>query len=279
MPLPMSLTFAAMQPEHLPGAVRLSADAGWPHREEDWRLVLEISHGFVAVQEGEVVATALATPFGNAAMVNMVIVDASLRRKGIARAMMERVMAVADPASWHLVATDAGLPLYEAFGFSRAGKIVRYQGNVADVRSSGDACWGSSSDLAAVIRLDKAASGMDRAAMYSALSKVARIAVLRRSDGIVGHAFVRDFGRGRVVGPVVASSVGAAQSLISFIMSEDAGALLRVDTGVHTGLGAWLERNGLSADAAGGIVMQAGTVASGPTGPVSVFALAAQALG
>ena len=279
MPLPMSLTFAAMQPEHLPGAVRLSADAGWPHREEDWRLVLDISHGFVAVQEGEVVATALATPFGNAAMVNMVIVDASLRRKGIARAMMERVMAVADPASWHLIATDAGLPLYEAFGFSRTGKIVRYQGNVADVRSSGDACWGSSSDLAAVIRLDKAASGMDRAAMYSALSKVARIAVLRRSDGIVGHAFVRDFGRGRVVGPVVASSVGAAQSLISFIMSEDAGALLRVDTGVHTGLGAWLERNGLSADTAGGIVMQAGTVASGPTGPVSVFALAAQALG
>ena len=275
----MSLTFAAMQPEHLPGAVRLSADAGWPHREEDWRLVLDISHGFVAVQEGEVVATALATPFGNAAMVNMVIVDASLRRKGIARVMMERVMAVADPASWHLVATDAGLPLYEAFGFSRTGKIVRYQGNVADVRSSGDACWGSSSDLAAVIRLDKAASGMDRAAMYSALSKVARIAVLRRSDGIVGHAFVRDFGRGRVVGPVVASSVGAAQSLISFIMSEDAGALLRVDTGVHTGLGAWLERNGLSADTAGGIVMQAGTVASGPTGPVSVFALAAQALG
>ena len=275
----MPLTFATMQPEHLPGAVRLSADAGWPHREEDWRLILDISHGFVAVQEGQVVATALATPFGNAAMVNMVIVDASLRRKGIARAMMERVMAVADPASWHLVATDAGLPLYEAFGFSRTGKIVRYQGNVADVRSSGDACWGSSSDLAAVIRLDKAASGMDRAAMYSALSKVARIAVLRRSDGIVGHAFVRDFGRGRVVGPVVASSVGAAQSLISFIMSEDAGALLRVDTGVHTGLGAWLERNGLSADAAGGIVMQAGTVASGPTGPVSVFALAAQALG
>ena len=275
----MPLTFATMQPEHLPCAVRLSADAGWPHREEDWRLILDISHGFVALQEGEVVATALATPFGNAAMVNMVIVDASLRRKGIARAMMERVMAVADPASWHLVATDAGLPLYEAFGFRRTGKIVRYQGNVADVRSSGDACWGSTSDLAAVIRLDKAASGMDRAAMYSALSKEARIAVLRRSDGIVGHAFVRDFGRGRVVGPVVASSVGAAQSLISFIMSEDAGALLRVDTGVHTGLGAWLERNGLSADAAGGIVMQAGTVASGPTRPVSVFALAAQALG
>ena len=279
MPPPTPLTFAAMQPGHLPGAVRLSADAGWPHREEDWRLVLDISHGFVAVQEGKVVATALATPFGNAAMVNMVVVDASLRRMGIARAMMERVMAAADPASWHLVATDAGLPLYEAFGFRRTGKIIRYQGIVADVRSSGDACWGSISDLAAIIRLDKAASGMDRASLYGALSKEARLAVLRHSGGIVGHAFVRDFGLGRVVGPVVAATAGEAQDLISFIMSEHAGALLRVDTGVHTGLGTWLERNGLSADTAGGIVMQAGTVASGPTGPASVFALASQALG
>ena len=50
----MPLTFASMQPAHLPGAMRLSADAGWPHREEDWRLVLDISRGFAALQEGEV---------------------------------------------------------------------------------------------------------------------------------------------------------------------------------------------------------------------------------
>ena len=275
----MNLTYAAMEPAHLAGAVRLSADVGWPHRKEDWRLVLDISHGFVALQEGEVVATAMATPFGNAAMVNMVIVDAPLRGIGVARAMMERVMTAADPASWHLVATDAGLPLYEAFGFRRTGKIIRYQGIVADVRSSGDACWGSTSDLAAVINLDKAASGMDRAAMYGALSKEARLAVLRHSGGIVGHAFVRDFGLGRVIGPVVAATVGEAQDLISFIMSEHAGAFLRVDTRSDTGLGAWLEQNGLSADTVGGIVMQAGTVTSGPAGPASVFALASQALG
>ena len=275
----MNLTYAAMEPAHLAGAVRLSADVGWPHSKEDWRLVLDISHGFVALQEGEVVATAMATPFGNAAMVNMVIVDAPLRGMGVARAMMERVMTAADPASWHLVATDAGLPLYEAFGFRRTGKIIRYQGIVADVRSSGDACWGSTSDLAAVINLDKAASGMDRAAMYGALSKEARLAVLRHSGGIVGHAFVRDFGLGRVIGPVVAATVGEAQDLISFIMSEHAGAFLRVDTRSDTGLGAWLEQNGLSADTVGGIVMQAGTVTSGPAGPASVFALASQALG
>ena len=275
----MTLTFAAMQPAHLAGAVRLSADVGWPHRKEDWRLVLGISHGFVALQEGEGVATALATPFGNAAMVNMVIVDAPLRGMGVARAMMERVMAAADPASWHLVATDAGLPLYEAFGFRRTGKVMRYQGLVADVRPSGDACWGSASDFAAIINLDRAACGMDRASLYGALYKEARLAVLRHSGGIVGHAFVRDFGLGRVVGPVVAATADEAQVLISFIMSEHAGAFLRVDTRSGTGLGAWLEQNGLSADTVGGLVMQAGTVTSVPTGPVSVFALASQALG
>ena len=159
----MPLTFAAMQPAHLPGAVRLSTDAGWPHREEDWRLVLDISRGFAALQEGKVVATALATPFGDAAMVNMVIVDASLRRMGIARAMMELVMAAANPASWHLVATDAGLPLYEAFGFRRTGEIAQHQGIVAAVRPSGEACWGTPADLEAIIGLDRAASGMDGA--------------------------------------------------------------------------------------------------------------------
>ena len=130
----MPLTFAAMHPAHLPGAISLSADAGWPHREEDWRFVMDITRGFAALQEGEVVANALATPFRDAAMVDMVIVNALLRRMGIARAMMERVMATANPASWHLVATDAGLPLYVAFGFRQTDEIAQHQGIVAAVR-------------------------------------------------------------------------------------------------------------------------------------------------
>ena len=90
--------------------------------------------------------------------------------------------------------------------------------------------------------------------MYSAPSTVARIAVLRHSGGIAGNALVRDFGNGKVIGPVVASSVGAAQTLISFAMSEHTGAFLRVHTGRHTGLGAWLAQCGLP-EAGCGIVM------------------------
>ena len=94
----MPLTFADMQPAHLPGAVRLSDNAGWPDREKYYRLVLDISRGFAALQAGEFMASALVTSHGDAAMVNMVMVQAPLCRLDIARLMIDQVMAAADPA-------------------------------------------------------------------------------------------------------------------------------------------------------------------------------------
>ena len=42
------IAFATFAPEHLDGAVRLSRQAGWPDRREDWATVLALSTGFVA---------------------------------------------------------------------------------------------------------------------------------------------------------------------------------------------------------------------------------------
>ena len=44
-----TLTFAPFAPAHLEGALRLSQEAGWPHRMEDWRLVQRISRGVVVL--------------------------------------------------------------------------------------------------------------------------------------------------------------------------------------------------------------------------------------
>lgn len=49
------------EPQHLDAAVELSRQAGWPHRREDWALVLSLSKGFVAIENGRVVGTAMAT--------------------------------------------------------------------------------------------------------------------------------------------------------------------------------------------------------------------------
>ncbi len=43
------------EPQHLDAAVELSRQAGWPHRREDWALVLSLSKGFVAIENGRVV--------------------------------------------------------------------------------------------------------------------------------------------------------------------------------------------------------------------------------
>ena len=63
-----------------------------------------MSRGFAALQAGEFMASALTTPHGAAAMVNMVIVQAPLRRLDIARLMIDQVMAAPHPPRWQLVA-------------------------------------------------------------------------------------------------------------------------------------------------------------------------------
>ena len=268
-----------MQTSHLTKAMRLSGDAGWPHRRADWEFVRAISRGFVALAGERVVATALATPFGNAAMVNLVIVDPPLRGRGLGREIMTRAMATLDPGSWHLVATEEGLPLYEKLGFRTVGRIAQHQGIMDVTDPAGDAVWSTPADLPALIEIDREATMMDRTSLYRALSRQARFTVLRGPVGIAGFAAVRPFGKGRVIGPVVARSLSEAQELISLVMSDHAGEFLRVDTGADTGLGPWLGACGLP-ETGHGLIMQKGAApVPGKINTPKVYALASQALG
>ena len=74
-------------------------------------------------------ATILMTPYGeDAATINMVIVDAAIRGRGLGRKLMEEALARAGERTSYLVATQEGLPLYEKLGFVATGKIVQHQG-------------------------------------------------------------------------------------------------------------------------------------------------------
>ena len=268
-------------PEHIDGAVALSRAAGWPHRPEDWALVLSLSTGIVLSDGERVLGTAMTTPFGRrAATINMVIVDESMRGRGLGRRLMDAALDAAGDRECRLIATEAGLPLYETLGFRAVGAIAQHQGPATPdpaIAVEGIA-WSDHPPVEALAALDEQACGMNRGALIHHLVRAGRVATLSRGGALVGFAILRAFGRGEVIGPVVAPAADDARALLAFVIAARPGAFLRVDTPESSNLAPWLTGRGL-VPVGGGIVMSRGGPPPQPAGPVRTFALASQALG
>lgn len=274
----IDVTFADLGTEHLDGAVALSRQAGWPHRPEDWALLLGLSRGFVALVGSRVVGTINLTPFGHAATINMVIVDAAMRGQGLGARLMQLALEAAAERECRLVATEEGLPLYRKLGFREAAVIRQHQGIALPIEAPGHVSWATADAAAEIAGLDRDATGLDRGALLEALQKVALFAVIRRDEKVVGYAAIRRFGRGDVIGPVVARDAADARQLISFLLSGRTGTFVRVDTPRHLGLCDWLTGLGLK-DVGGGIAMRRSNAITHEDNGVHVYALASQALG
>ena len=280
-----TFTFSDFGPQHIGEALRLSRAAGWPHRAEDWALIQGLSRGVVALEGHRVIATAMATPFGPVATLNMIIVDEALRGRGLGRRIMEEAMTRVTPEEWRLVATQDGLPLYEKLGFAACGEVQQLQGFVRapnwtdelPAAGAGGLGWATLADTHRLAALDLSATGMERFSLISALLRVGRILTLRERGEIVAFAASRPFGRGEVAGPVIARDAAEAKRLLAVLLVEHVSRFLRVDTTADTGLAPWLTGRGL-ARVGGGIAMSRGAPAPASTSHRS-FALAAQALG
>jgi predicted N-acetyltransferase YhbS len=266
--------------EHIDGALALSCEAQWPHRAEDWRLALDLSRGLAAVDEaGRVVGTTLMTPYGeDCATINMVIVDEALRGRGLGRKLMDGAMALAGDRSLRLIATADGLPLYRKLGFVAEGEIFQHQGHLADLAPRGEVETAKAGDFPAITALDHAAFGADRSTLIHTLSNIAEMIVIRRNGRIEAYGALRAFGRGHVIGPVVAANADDATSLITTLALRRPGDFLRVDTNEGSGLTGWLAKIGLS-HVGGGIAMRRPANKAAVSQDARIFALANQALG
>jgi predicted N-acetyltransferase YhbS len=274
-----TITIAPFDETHLEGALALSQAAGWPHRRADWAMVLSLSHGLVALDDAGVVGTTMMTPFGDAvATINMVIVAERMRGRGLGRSLMKAAMRACGERECRLVATQDGLPLYEKLGFIANYAIRQHQGTPTAVEVLPDVNWADAADSTAVTELDALALGMDRRPLLRLLVREGRLAVLRERGRVVGYGALREFGRGEVVGPVVAASSEAARALLAFLVSKRRGHFLRVDTPAQAELGEWLVAHGL-ADVGGGIAMCRNACAPKSPAAVKAFAVASQALG
>ncbi|WP_182422108.1 GNAT family N-acetyltransferase [Aureimonas sp. ME7] len=271
----------SMTAEDLGAAHALSVEVNWPHRPDDWRLVHEIGEGIVAADEGgRVMGSAMWWPFGpDLATIGMVIVSPRLQGQGTGRRMMRELFARAGARTIRLVATAAGQRLYESEGFRATTAIAQYQGLAsagatvrdARVRPAGEA------DRPGIAALDREASGGDRSRMLAALARVGSVEVLEDGGRIRGYSVCRPFGRGHVIGPLVARDATEAVALASPHMRAHAGTFLRADTPEAEGAFVdFMEASGLgNADR----VVQMTRGPAPATGPAQVFTLANQALG
>ncbi|EJC83207.1 putative acyltransferase [Rhizobium leguminosarum bv. trifolii WSM2297] len=272
------IDFAAFGSEHLGAALELSRQAGWPHRPEDWEMARALSEGVVAIEGDRVVGTVLVTPYKqDCATINMVIVDEAMRGRGLGRKLMHAAIELAGDRPLRLVATAEGLPLYEKLGFRQTGRILQHQGIAAKVAAPMTTSAATMTDLSAVIELDRQAFRADRADLIAYLAKVGELAVVRSNGRVSGFAVLRTFGRGEVIGPVIASNLEDAKALIAHFIAVRPGVFLRVDTTAASGLSDWLAEQGF-AHVGSGIAMMKPSIPSAESG-TTIFALANQALG
>jgi ribosomal protein S18 acetylase RimI-like enzyme len=266
---------------HLEGAAKLSREMSWPYRVEDWDFALQLGHGFVLQCAGMVIGTALWWPYGEThASAGMIIIAKAAQGRGYGTQLMDAVLAAAHPRTIVLNSTAEGLALYERRRFGPIGVIHQHQGIPKQRYEAPRPCLVRAmapSDFEAITRLDRQATGWTRREMLGRLIEVGDGYVLLR-DGIPrGYAISRLFGRGHVIGPVVAESPTDARALIEAALAPLGSVFVRVDTSTTSQLGEWLEGIGLQQ------VGDATTMVLGmqmpSTGPARMFALANQSFG
>ncbi|MGO4566387.1 GNAT family N-acetyltransferase [Rhizobium sp. 2YAF20] len=274
-----SIVLAPFEAHHLDDAVALSRAAGWAHRREDWEMIWSLSQGCVALAGDRVVGTALMTPFGDTcSAINMIIVDESQRGRGLGRKLTTAVLELAGDRECRLTATNDGLPLYQKLGFVATNQIVRHQGIANRINASENVDWVTPDALPEIKALDGAAFGASRDTLIDVLAKEGTFAAIRNGDRIVAFAFTRLFGKGEVVGPVVAEKVEQARDLLAFILSGKEGHFVRIDIPKQTGLSSQLEDWGMPQE--GEVVaMVRGAAGHSQTPAVQTFCLASQAIG
>lgn len=242
-----------MRGSDLPGCLRLTQAERWPHRLEDWQLHFDVGSGNVATTaDGKLVGVAMYWAWGKSvATIGLVLVDQDMQGRGIGGRLMSAVMSDTAGRTQKLMATTAGLRLYDNCGFGGIGRIGQIQGNLGStidavsqpgirLRALTDA------DLACVTQLDRDAFGDDRHELLSALMSAGRGVIAEREGSSAGFAIIRSSGHGQTVGPVVATDEQTAIALVSQLLSTERG-FIRLDAVLSaSSFAAWLETIGLN---------------------------------
>ncbi|CDX23910.1 GCN5-like N-acetyltransferase [Mesorhizobium sp. SOD10] len=221
----------------------LSLSVGWPHRAEDWQFLREAGQGFVALDEiGRVLGSAMWFPHGaSLATIGMVITSPRLQTLGAAQWLMKRVLDKISGRDLRLNATRAARRLYLSLDFQPEKTVYQCQGiarvptTESPAEARGDIRILDASDIPAAIALDAAGFGVRRTALIEKLFGHSIGYGLFDGKKLTAFALCRPFGRGHVVGPVVAQSDADAVAIVRPHVVDHSGSFLRIDTHMDSG--------------------------------------------
>lgn len=269
----------------------LSISVGWPHRAEDWQFLRQIGHGIVALDEiGRVLGSAMWFPYReDFSTVGMVITSPRLQTQGTGQWLMQRVFGEVAGRNLRLSATRAARRLYlsldfkpektvyQCQGIARANDLPQHAGPDGEIRRL------EAADLKAVIARDAQGYGVERAALIEMLFGQSAGYGLFRDGMLAAFALCRPFGRGHVVGPVVAGCDADAIAVVRPHVAEHAGQFLRLDTHKENGeFATFVSQSGMAVyDTV--LTMSRGKrladFSPDQPAPAETYALASQALG
>ncbi|NYZ12266.1 GNAT family N-acetyltransferase [Azospirillum sp. RWY-5-1] len=270
----------------------LTMSVGWPHRAEDWQFLRDFGRGFVALDEiDRVLGSAMWFAHDPTfATVGMTVTSPRLQTLGVGDWLMRRVLAESGRSAFRLSATRAARRLYLSLGFVPEKTVYQRQGEarrpaVPPLVPDGAVLRRlEAADRDAATALDARAFGVCRAGLLGRLYGHSQGLGVFRDGVLEAFALCRPFGRGHVVGPVVAASDEDAIAVVAPFVAELDGRFLRLDTHLDEGaFPSFLTQSGLPVydtvlTMSLGVSCFVDPATRGPGRPVT-FGLVSQALG
>lgn len=221
----------------------LTIGVGWPHRAEDIRLLVACGEGLSASDPiDRAIGSAMWFPSGDDfATIGMVIITPQLQTLGAGRWLMDHVLRRCAGRDLMLVATPEAYRLYYGIGFEPVGVVAQHQGIAragttrAPLTRSARLRPATGADVARIAELDTAAFGVDRRAILTAVLEASHAEVLERDGRVEGFVLDRPFGRGRLIGPMVAASDEDAVALAADRIAAHIGEFVRIDVPLDAG--------------------------------------------
>jgi predicted N-acetyltransferase YhbS len=188
--------------------VLLRGDFGDRRGFFEWSMTQPTVAPFVAEAAGRIVGTGVASAHGPGGWVGVIFVDPSRRRGGLGRRITQTVidhLEAGGVRSIVLIASPMGRPLYEQLGFRVFERNVRFtidglppEAAPHDPRIRPF----EPADLDAVLRLDRDATGEDRAAVVRELvTPETAIVALGEDGGVHGYLARAPWRGGAVIAP------------------------------------------------------------------------------